>query len=80
MCVPNFNEICEQGVFELSRTQVKTYSGSMMDVKPVYPRLSLGGYNHCALDSPQYDLYNVLKATSNQTQSTTVLHIYTGCA
>ena len=49
MCVPSLNEIRES-VFELSRTQVKTYGGGggggggggVTDLKPIYPRLSSG--------------------------------------
>ena len=48
MCVPSLNEIRER-IFELSRTQVKMYSGGgggggsgATDVKPIYPRLSSG--------------------------------------
>ena len=42
MCVPSLNEIRES-IFELSRTQVKTYGGGgATDLKPIYPRLSSG--------------------------------------
>ena len=41
MCVPSLNEIRES-VFKLSRTQLQTYGGGAMDVKPIYPRLSSG--------------------------------------
>ena len=41
MCVPSLNEIHES-VFELSHTKVKTFGGGVMEVKPVYPRLSSG--------------------------------------
>ena len=48
MCVPSLNEIRES-VFELSRTQVKTYGGGggggATDLKPIYPRLSSGDIN-----------------------------------
>ena len=39
MCVPSLNEIHES-VFVLSQTQVKTFDSGVMEVKPVYPRLS----------------------------------------
>ena len=39
MRVPNLNEIHES-VFELSHTQVKMFGSGVMEVKPVYPRLS----------------------------------------
>ena len=44
MCVQSMNEIRES-VFELSRTQVKTYgggSGGATDLTPIYPRISSG--------------------------------------
>ena len=37
MCVPSLNEICEN-IFELLRTQVKTYGSGAMDVTPIYPQ------------------------------------------
>ena len=41
MDVPSLNEIRES-VFELSRTQVKSYGDGTMEVKLVYPQLSSG--------------------------------------
>ena len=41
MCVPSLNEIDEID-FELLHTQVKMLGSGMMEVKPVYPRLSSG--------------------------------------